>query len=114
MESADWVQHDAGQVLQQIPGFDAVRKSIFGFDPVFRGFKLDQINIISDGALTTTAACPNRMDPPTSQIPINQVYEIEVIKGPHCFRYGPSVGATINFKSAVPVFSDSLKSLWTN
>jgi iron complex outermembrane receptor protein len=109
LESADWVQHDAGQVLQQIPGFDAVRKSIFGFDPVFRGFKLDQINIISDGALTTTAACPNRMDPPTSQIPINQVYEIEVIRGPHCFRYGPSMGATINFKSAVPSFSDTTK-----
>jgi iron complex outermembrane recepter protein len=109
LESADWVQHDAGQVLQQIPGFDAVRKSIFGFDPVFRGFKLDQINIISDGALCTTAACPNRMDPPTSQIPINQVYEIEVIRGPHCFRYGSSMGATINFKSAAPSFSDTLK-----
>jgi iron complex outermembrane receptor protein len=110
LESADWVQHDAGQVLQQIPGFDAVRKSIFGFDPVFRGFKLDQINIISDGALSATAACPNRMDPPTSQIPINQVNEIEVIRGPHCFRYGPSMGATINFKSAAPNFSDTLKS----
>ena len=110
LESADLVKHDAGQVLQQIPGFDAVRKSIFGFDPVFRGFKLDQINIISDGALCATAACPNRMDPPTSQIPINQVYEIEVIRGPHCFRYGPSMGATINFKSAAPSFCDTLKS----
>lgn len=108
LEDADWVQHDAGQVLQQIPGFDAVRKSIFGFDPVFRGFKLDQVNILTDGGLCATAACPNRMDPPTSQIAINQVSEIEVIKGPHSFRYGPSMGATINFKSAAPSFSDSL------
>ena len=108
--NGDWVQHDAGQVLQQIPGFSAIKKSgAFGFDPVFRGFKLEQLNILNDGALTATAACPNRMDPPASQVLISQVQEIEILKGPHSFRYGPSMGAVINFKTAAPEFSNHTK-----
>ncbi|MCU0394784.1 MAG: TonB-dependent receptor [Chitinophagaceae bacterium] len=103
----DWVQHDAGQVLQQVSGFGAVRKSAsFGADPVFRGFSKDQLTIVNDGGLTAHAACPNRMDPPSSQVMINQVQEIEVLKGPHSFRYGPGMGAVINFKSTPPVFTD--------
>ncbi|HEY8659757.1 MAG TPA: TonB-dependent receptor plug domain-containing protein [Hanamia sp.] len=110
LNNGDWVQHDASQVLQQIPGFSSIKKSgAFGFDPVFRGFKLDQLNILNDGALTSTAACPNRMDPPTSQVLISQVQQIEVLKGPHSFRYGPSMGAVINFKTAAPEFSNTTK-----
>ena len=110
LNNGDWVQHDASQVLQQIPGFSSIKKSgAFGFDPVFRGFKLDQLNILNDGALTSTAACPNRMDPPTSQVLISQVQQIEVLKGPHSFRYGPSMGAVINFKTAAPEFSNTAK-----
>lgn len=106
LQNADWVQHDAGAVLMRIPGFDAIKKSgSFGFDPTFRGFKLDQLNIVNDGCMSATAACPNRMDPPTSQIPINQIQEIEIIKGPHSFRYGPSMGAVVNFKMLDPIFA---------
>lgn len=111
LKSADWVQHDASQVLLQIVGFNAIRKSgNFGFDPVFRGFKWEQINLITDGAMGAHQACPNRMDPPSSQVMINQIKEIELYKGPHNFRYGPSTGAVINFKMNDPVFS--AKSIW--
>ncbi|MFN3298618.1 MAG: TonB-dependent receptor plug domain-containing protein, partial [Sediminibacterium sp.] len=111
LKSADWVQHDASQVLLQIAGFNAIRKSgNFGFDPVFRGFKWEQINLITDGAMGAHQACPNRMDPPSSQVMINQIKEIELYKGPHNFRYGPATGAIINFKMNDPVFSD--KSKW--
>lgn len=111
LKSADWVQHDASQVLLQIAGFNAIRKSgNFGFDPVFRGFKWEQINLITDGAMGAHQACPNRMDPPSSQIMINQIKEIELYKGPHNFRYGPSTGAIINFKMNDPVFSE--KPIW--
>ena len=106
LSNADWIQHDAGQVLMQINGISAIRKGgNYGFDPVFRGFRLDQLNIINNGALTAHAACPNRMDPPASQVMIGQVEQIEIWKGPHNFRYGPSTGAVINFKTASPVFS---------
>lgn len=110
LDNGDWVQHDAGQLLQQVPGFSAIKKSgSFGFDPVFRGFKLDQVSILSDGVLTSTAACPNRMDPPASQVLISQAQQIEILKGPHSFRYGPSTGAVINFKTAEPEFSSITK-----
>lgn len=106
LSNVDWIQHDAGQVLTQINGISAIRKGgNYGFDPVFRGFRLDQLNIINNGALTAHAACPNRMDPPASQVMISQVEQIEVWKGPHNFRYGPSTGAVINFKTADPRFS---------
>lgn len=106
LSNGEWIQHDAGQVLQQIPGFSAMRKSgDFGFDPVFRGFKLDQLNILTNGGLATLAACPNRMDPPTSQVLVSQVERVEILKGPHSFRYGPATGAVINFKTAEPEFT---------
>ncbi len=109
MQHIDWVQHDAGQVLQQIPGFSAIRKSgTYGLDPVFRGFKYDQLNMVANGSMTASAACPNRMDPPTSQMLLSQVEKIEVFKGPHSFRYGPSMGATLNFVHGLPKWSDSL------
>lgn len=105
LTNADWIKHDAGDVLSQIPGFSSIKKSgAYGFDPVFRGFKWEQINIINDGASTAHAACPNRMDPPASQVMINQVDRIEVFKGPHNFRFGPSTGAIVNFKTLAPDF----------
>lgn len=107
LSNVDWIQHDAGQVLTQINGISAIRKGgNYGFDPVFRGFRLDQLNIINNGALTAHAACPNRMDPPVSQVMISMVEQIEVWKGPHNFRYGSSTGAVINFKTAEPRFSE--------
>jgi iron complex outermembrane recepter protein len=108
--NVEWIQHDAGQVLQQIPGFSAIRKSgDFSFDPTFRCCKLDEINIITDGCMSTLAACPSRMDPPTSQILISQIDQVEIMKGPHSFRYGPSFGAVINFKTNEPQFVEDPK-----
>lgn len=108
--NVDWVQHDAAQVLQQIPGFSVIKKSgSFGFDPVFRGLKLDQLNILTDGIMASHAACPNRMDPPSSQVLVSQADQIQILKGPHSFRYGPAMGAVINFITTSSVFSDSLK-----
>lgn len=100
LTNADWIKHDAGDVLSQIPGFSSIKKSgTYGFDPMFRGFKWEQLSILNDGGLTAHAACPNRMDPPASQVMINQVERIEIFKGPHNFRFGPSTGAIINFKT---------------
>ncbi len=93
--------HDATSVLNQNPALNSIRKGGgYGFDPVFRGFKYDQLNVVLNGAQSATAACPNRMDPPTSQMAPNMIDRIEVLKGPHALRYGTGFGATINF---VPV-----------
>ncbi len=92
------MEHDGAAILNQIPAFNSIRKSgNYGFDPVFRGFKYDQLNIVLNGAQSATAACPNRMDPPTSQMAPNMMDHIEVLKGPHSLRFGTGFGATINF-----------------
>ena len=72
-----------------------------------RGFKNDQLNIVIDGLQSATAACPNRMDPPTSQIALNRIKQIEILKGPHALRYGIGLGGTINFIQEDPRFTVS-------
>ncbi len=94
----DRMEHDAADILNQLPAFNSIRKGgNYGFDPVFRGFKNDQLNVVFNGAQSATAACPNRMDPPTSQMAPNMMDRIEVLKGPHALRFGAGLGATINF-----------------
>ncbi len=66
------LHHDAGAILGLDPAVSGIRKSSsFGFDPVMRGFKYDQLNIVVNGLQSANAACPNRMDPPTSQVALN-------------------------------------------
>ena len=103
----DRMRHDAASILRQVPAFSAIQKSgNYGFDPVFRGFKYDQLNVVLNGAQSATAACPNRMDPPTSQMAPNMMERIEVLKGPHALRFGTGFGATINFIPTPLRFSD--------
>lgn len=94
----DKMAHDGAEVLNQLPAINSIRKSgNYGADPVFRGFKYDQLNIVINGAQSASAACPNRMDPPTSQMAPNMLERVEVLKGPHVLRYGTGFGATVNF-----------------
>ncbi len=98
LDYQEQLAHDGAAVLNQNPALNSIRKAgNYGFDPVFRGFKYDQLNIVLNGAQGATAACPNRMDPPTSQMTPNMIDRIEVLKGPHALRFGTGFGATINF-----------------
>lgn len=110
LEVQDKLAHDAGSVLNQTSLINSIRKSgSYGFDPVLRGFKYDQLNVVIDGVQSAAAACPNRMDPPTSQVAPNMMEHIEILKGPHSFRYGIAFGGTINFESAPILFSKEHK-----
>lgn len=105
------LHHDAGAVLSSDISINSIKKSgSYGFDPVLRGFKYDQLNIIMNGSSSASAACPSRMDPVTSQIPLNTIDNIQILKGPYSLRFGNSFGGTINFLTAKPVFSDNFKS----
>lgn len=105
--SADILEHDAGHLLNQFMGISSIRKSgAYGFDPVIRGFKYDQVNLVIDGIQGATAGCPNRMDPSSSQVPLNMINQAEVIKGPYSLRYGNAFGGTVNFKSAGAKFTE--------
>ncbi len=102
----DRMGHDGANILNQVPAFNSIRKSgSYGMDPVFRGYKYEQLNVVMNGAQSAIAACPNRMDPPTSQMAPNMMDRIEVLKGPHSLRYGTGFGGTINFIPAKLQFS---------
>ncbi len=106
LDYQDKMAHDGGALLNQLPAISSIRKSGgYGFDPVFRGFKYEQLNLVLNGAQTASAACPNRMDPPTSQMSPNMIQKIEILKGPYALRYGNAFGGTINFISSSPKFS---------
>lgn len=87
---------DVGDLFKEIPGFSVIKKGGYAMDPVFRSFKYEQINVIYDGGLQTTHACPARMDPTTTHVNPDDIDKIEVIKGPFSVRYGPSFGAIVN------------------
>jgi len=104
----DKMAHDGGELLSQSTAISGIKKSgNYGFDPVLRGFKYDQLNIVLGGAQSATAACPNRMDPPTSQMAPNMIDRVEILKGPHSVRFGNGFGGTINFIPSPLQFSDS-------
>jgi len=107
LDYQEHLAHDAAAILMQDPAVGGIRKGgNYGFDPVFRGYKYDQINVVLNGAQGATAACPNRMDPPTSQMAPNMIDRIEILKGPHALRYGVGLGATMNFVPAELQFSE--------
>lgn len=107
----DRLAHDGASALRQSAAVSGIRKSgRYGFDPVIRGFKYDQLNIVVNGVpCAALAACPNRMDPPVSQVAPNMMDRVEVYMGPHSFRYGTGLGGTVNYITRPPQFSDSGK-----
>jgi iron complex outermembrane receptor protein len=88
---------DSGAFLRNAGNASGIRKGGFGIDPVLRGLSGSRLNVRLDGLTTTAAACPNRMDPPTSHIRLSDVQSVEIYRGPHALEYGPSFGGTVNF-----------------
>lgn len=103
----DLLNHDAGKFLNSIPEINGIRKAgNYATDPVLRGFKYEQLNIVIDGAAAAINACPSRMDPAISQVNLNTVQEAEIYKGPYHFRNGNALGGTINFITTPPIFTE--------
>lgn len=110
VSSTQLLDHDAGNFLKNLPEISGIKKAgNFGTDPVLRGFKYEQLNIVTDGAVNAINACPSRMDPSISQINMNSVAEAQIYKGPYQFRFGSTLGGTINFISEKPVFTDKVE-----
>ena len=108
--TSDLLNHDAGKFLNNIPEINGIRKAgNYATDPVLRGFKYEQLNLVIDGAAHAVNACPSRMDPAVSQVNMNMVKEAEIYKGPYHFRYGTALGGSINFITLEPEFTDEAK-----
>lgn len=97
---------DIGEFLRATPGLAAIRKGGTALDLVYRGFRMDQLNVQIDGGVQVNGACPNRMDPPTSHVQAEDLEKIEIIRGPHAVRYGASFGGLVNLAMNRPRQTD--------
>lgn len=85
-----------GDFLRKKPNVGGVRKGAMGIDPVVRGFKYSQLNVQLNGGAKIEGGCPNRMDPATAHIDLNDLQSIMVLKGPYALKFGPNFGGVID------------------
>ncbi len=93
---------DIGDLLRTQPNVSGIRKGGVAIDPVVRGFRFGQLNVQVNNGQKIEGGCPNRMDPTVAHIEIEDIREIEIIKGPYALRYGPSLGGVVNLKTSRP------------
>lgn len=99
---------DTGERLRQISGVTASRKGAKGFDPIIRGQRQSQLNVLMDDAYVV-GACPGRMDPPTGYASQIGYDRITVNRGYDSVIYGAGgSGGTIRLERDDPDFSRSL------
>jgi len=93
---------DIGDYLRSIPNVAGIRKGGASIDPVIRGFKFSQLNVVMDGGMKIENGCPNRMDPVTAHVEVEELSQINVVKGPYQLNYGPALGGVINLQTEDP------------
>jgi len=97
---------DGGEMLQSLTGVSAIRMGGRALDPVIRGQKETQLNILLDGGYIH-GGCPNRMDPPTAYTSVDSYDRVTVIKGNRTVVYGGGgSGGTVLFERDWPMISD--------
>lgn len=94
---------DVGEYLRSIPNISGIRKGGSAIDPVVRGFKFSQLTVILNNGDKMENGCPNRMDPVSSHMEVEDIEKIQVIKGPFSLQYGPAFGGVINLVPQNPV-----------
>lgn len=104
----------SSQELEQIPETDigmmlksrlisgGVRRGAAGIDPVLRGMRQSQLNILLDDGIKIEGGCPNRMDPVLSHIEIEDVEQMNVLYTPNTLRYGSFIGGVLQVVPAAP------------
>lgn len=85
-----------GNFLRNEPNVGGVRKGALGIDPVVRGFKYSQLNVQLNGGTKIEGGCPNRMDPATAHVDLNDIQSITILKGPYALKFGPNFGGIID------------------
>ncbi len=93
---------DVGDYLRSLPNVSGIRKGGANLDPVVRGYKFSQLNVVLNNGVKIENGCPNRMDPVSARIETEDIGNIEIVKGPYLLKYGPSFGGVINLVSEMP------------
>lgn len=100
---------DGGEWIVDVPGVSGISMGTHGIDPVIRGQKNNQLNVLLGGAYIF-GGCPNRMDPPSSYA-TPEIYDSAlVIKGMQSLIYGAGgPGGTVLYERATPEFEPGEK-----
>lgn len=97
---------DGGELLQSLVGVSAIRMGGRALDPMIRGQKETQLNILLDGGYIH-GGCPNRMDPPTAYTSVDSYDRVTVIKGNRSVVYGGGgSGGTVLFERDWPLIDE--------
>lgn len=95
---------DAAQLLRH-KGVDFYSAGGVSRLPVLRGMNDDRINLVVDGA-QTTSACANHMNPALSYIDASRISEVEVLAGITPVSLGgDSIAGTISLNSQAPRYA---------
>jgi iron complex outermembrane receptor protein len=97
---------DGGELLRSVNGVSGIRMGGRAIDPVIRGQKETQLNVLLDGGYIH-GGCPNRMDPPTAYTSVESYDRVTVIKGNRTVVYGGGgSGGTVLFERDWPQIDD--------
>ncbi len=83
-----------GEIAKEVDGVHTQKRGPSSVDINIRGFMRDNINILPNGE-KIYGACPNRMDPPSTMINIEEFKTIEVIKGPYDVKNQGSMAGAV-------------------
>lgn len=95
-------QSDIGTMLRSMPNTAGIRRGGSAIDPVYRGFRNNQLLITTNTGLTIEGGCPNRMDPTTSHIDAEDVQLLSWETGSNMLLYGQAIGGVLGIETAEP------------
>jgi len=95
-------QCDIGTLLRMMPNTSGIRRGGSAIDPVYRGFRNNQLLITTSEGLRIEGGCPNRMDPTTSHIDAEDVSMLRWESGSNMLLYGQAIGGVLVMETNRP------------
>lgn len=88
---------DAGELMRNLQGVDAVRRGPVGLDPSIRGLRESEVGFYVNASRQFPAG-PARMDSPLNHYDPENIESIEVVKGPYALTWGPGNLSAVRMK----------------
>jgi iron complex outermembrane receptor protein len=96
------IMTDLGEIIKIQPNISCIRRGGTAIDPVFRGFRNNQLLIMLNEGIRLEGGCPNRMDPVTAHIDADEIESIGIYQGNEMMDFGPAIGAVLIIKTFQP------------
>ncbi len=89
------LQSDIGAMLRNMPNTCGIRRGGSAIDPVYRGFRNNQLLVTTSAGIRIEGGCPNRMDPTTSHFDADEVWLLRWVTGSNMLLYGQAIGGVL-------------------